>query len=339
MLWFYAMMRAKTAAAEAAGDRERLQNRHLSISRENRRGSPDGGFIIEYLTQKVETKYGEGLEITGAAAPGARLWIPAEIGGLPVVSIGDHAFSGLEEIREARLPESVREVKDFAFYYCRNLERLTLSDGVKDYHHGVTKQCRALRRIDVTFAGDSYGLLRDIMSDNEYRLTFDLHFPDGDARLTMPDYTYIYQEDTMARAIHFHIEGAGFSYRECVKRGKIDFHGYDSLFARAVVDDPATAADMAFDRLMVPYQLAEEAKEAYRAYLKESAGVILPGLAEAGEEEKVRFLAGEDLLEPEAVEGGLAAAARMRKTEISAILMEYQSRQAAPRRAAGRLEL
>ncbi len=298
-----------------------------------------GGFVIEYLTQKVETKYGEGLEITGVNEPVSRLLIPGEIGGMPVVSIGDHAFSGLEEIREARLPETVRAVKDFAFYHCRNLKRLSLSDGVKDYHHGVTKQCRALRRIDVTFAGDSYGLLRDILLDNDYRLTFDLHFPDGDARLTMPDYAYIYQEDTMARAIHFHIEGAGFSYRECVKRGKIDFHGYDSLFARAVVDDPATAADMAFDRLMVPYQLAKEAKAAYRSFLQESAGRILPGLAEAGEEEKVRFLAQEGLLGPEAIGDGLAAAARARRTEIGAILMEYQSRLDAPRRTAGRLEL
>lgn len=322
-----------------------------------------GGFVIEYLTQKIATKYGEGLEITGvrtpaagreitgmkapgtareitaAKAPAARLVIPGEIDGLPVLSIGDHAFAEMEEIREVRLPDTIREVKDFAFYYCRNLERLTLSDSVKDYHHGVTKQCRALRRIDVTFSGDSYGLLRDIMSDNEYRLTFDLHFPDGDARLTMPDYTYIYQEDTMARAIHFHIEGAGFSYRECVKRGKIDFHGYDSLFARAVIDDPATAADMAFDRLMVPYQLDETAAAAYRDFLRESAARILPGLAETGEEEKVRFLAQEDLLGPEAIEKGLAAAARMRRTEINAILMEYQSRQQAPGRSFGRLEL
>ena len=52
--------------------------------------------------------------------------------GSSLVSIGEYAFSGLENLKEINLPDSVKTVGGNAFYNCTAVERIDLGGGVED---------------------------------------------------------------------------------------------------------------------------------------------------------------------------------------------------------------
>lgn len=58
------------------------------------------------------------------------IMIPSEIEGLPVVSIGEYAFSGCEGIEEVILPSSLTSIEDYAFYQCPNIKSITIPESV-----------------------------------------------------------------------------------------------------------------------------------------------------------------------------------------------------------------
>ncbi len=283
--------------------------------------------------EKRQGKDGEYMEITGADPGTEVLVIPETVDGIPVRSVGSNAFSRREDLREIRIPGSVRQLKGFAFYHCPRLERLSMTDSVEDYYDGVIRQCRNLSEISVTMQRENYRMLHELLGDNDRQVTFQLEIEDGNSRetvrLTFPEYVYNFQEDTMARAIHHKIEGAGYPFRECVSRDGIDFRRYDRLFFRISSYDTDTAVEIALNRLMYPKELLEEAKEQYRDFLREHGIDALRILIGAGDSERTGVLTRMELLAEEAVQYGIREASRERQTEICGLLMEYDRRKGA----------
>ncbi len=191
--------------------------------------------------------------------------------GYKVEVIGNHAFSSRKDIEEVMIPDSVHTVLGFAFHNCGKLRKLSLTDSVKEYLDGGTRQCESLREIDVTLKSGNPYIIRRILEDNDRRLTFNLHMSDGDALLVFPGFNYDFVENTMARTIQFAIEGTGYAYRECVKADQINFREYDSLFSKASADDSVTAEMIALARLSVPYELSDDARVSYEKWLCENA--------------------------------------------------------------------
>ena len=56
--------------------------------------------------------------------------IPDHINGLPVVEIGERAFTGCEKINSVALPDTVEVVGEEAFGKCSGLEELRLGAGI-----------------------------------------------------------------------------------------------------------------------------------------------------------------------------------------------------------------
>ncbi len=303
-------------------------------------------YLYEHKKDRKGTEY---IEITGYEGGVRHLVIPEAIEELPVRSIGKSAFSGRDDLISVELPETIEILGRYAFYNCKNLRTMCLYDGVEDYYDGVIKQCQSLSEIALYQKRDSYSVMKELLADNDRRLTFTIE-PAG-LRLTFPAYVYDFVEDVEARVLHHKIEGSGYPYRECVTRKGVDLLAYDKLFDHVISDDYEAAIMVALNRLRYPVELETAAKEQYEQYLEQNARIVLQKLighaagwrssasntgnrkegqaADRVERDdspvaELRYLCDECLVPKDALEEGLYEAAEKKLSEITAILMEYQ---------------
>lgn len=289
------------------------------------------------FTYTIESKSGrKTAQITGYDGTVRVLSVPSSIDGVPVTSIGGHAFAGRQDIEEAVLPESITQVRSFAFHNDKNLRKLSITDHIRDWYQGVIRQCGSLRQIEYFVNTENYSVIRQILSDSDSTLELVLRsaqaqdasgsagtLEDGEeVRLVFPDYAYISQENTMARCIQFTIEGAGMGFREAVGKRSIDYRGYDRMFTDIVLDNPDVAGDIAVDRLLYPHDLAPVHREAYETFARRHADSILVRLVQSGEKDKIRLFTRSGFADSASIESALKTASDLGETEICAILME-----------------
>lgn len=293
---------------------------------------------MSYLYEhKKDRKGQEYIEITGYEGTIRHLSVPAIIEDLPVRSIGKSAFSGREDLFGVELPATIDTLGRYAFYNCKNLRSISLHDGVEDYYDGVIKQCQSLSEITLHQERDSFSVMKELLADNDRRLTFTVE-PIG-LRLTFPAYVYDFVEDVEARVLHHKIEGSGYPYRECVTRKGVDLLAYDKLFSHVISDDYEAAIMVALNRLRYPIELEDAAKEQYAQYLEQNARVVLLKLIEQECNEEIRYLCEECLITKDALEDGLYEAADKKLSAITAILMEYQRQHFAAHQQAVKMTL
>lgn len=293
---------------------------------------------MSYLYEhKKDRKCQEYIEITGYEGTIRHLSVPAIIEDLPVRSIGKSAFSGREDLFRVELPATIDTLGRYVFYNCKNLRSISLHDGVEDYYDGVIKQCQSLSEITLHQERDSFSVMKELLADNDRRLTFTVE-PIG-LRLTFPAYVYDFVEDVEARVLHHKIEGSGYPYRECVTRKGVDLLVYDKLFSHVISDDYEAAIMVALNRLRYPIELEDTAKEQYAQYLEQNARVVLLKLIEQECDEEIRYLCEECLITKDALEDGLYEAADKKLSAITAILMEYQRQHFAAHQQAVKMTL
>lgn len=230
--------------------------------------------------------------ITGFEGKVTDLVVPETIEGVAVEAIGNHAFSGRDDLETVTIPESVRTLYGFAFHNCRNLRKITLFDSIDDYYDGVCRQCDNLEEVEITVNNSWYEVIRNFLADNDKTLRFLVHSKRssdnaGDAAedrdystscLVFPEYVYDFNENTMARTIQFSIAGSGYAFRECVDRRRIDYRQYDSLFAKAIIDGGEIAEDIAIYRTLYPLELEDRFGTAYEQYIRDNTDRILDRL-------------------------------------------------------------
>ncbi len=244
--------------------------------------------------------------ITGSTGNASNLVIPCEIEGLPVEAIGNHAFSGRQDIVMVSLPGSIKTLFGFAFHNCRNLKKISLHDSIDDYYDGVCRQCDSLTDIEMVMDRGWYEVVRNFLADNDRTLRFWLKIGESEVAtagidpdvnsgpassskldeipitscLTFPEYVYDFNENTMARTIQFSIAGSGMFYRECVDRRSIDYRQYDKIFEKAVIDGGEIAENIAIGRLLYPVELSDNARKMYEEFVRANAESILMRLVE-----------------------------------------------------------
>lgn len=322
-------------------------------------------FTFEIKTERNRTF----ASVTGYDGPVRTLFVPAETADhIPVEEIAGRAFASRADLEELILPESIRRIRSFAFHNCAHLHYVKLSDSVVDYYDGALRQCPELQDIELTLhTPGHFRLLKELVGDSDAMLPLTIHFPvdpahpraDGryyaTAALTFPSYADNYQEDTMARAIHEHIEGAGYATRQLVTRTGIDFQGYDRQFPRFTYDEPASAVNAAFGRLMHPYRLEPSFRAQYEDYLRVQSPTILPRMLRGEREERfgqegelrwipqdpartaerLSFLVTHELILEEAIQPALDVCTEVQDITSAALLMDYNRKHFAAASSSG----
>lgn len=100
---------------------------------------------------------GEGLEfieVTGGYAvsgigtcTNARITIPKEYNGQPVIGIADSAFEGCKDITHIIIPDTVTSIGKRAFFNCTSLKKIALPDSLSNIEEYAFYNCSALEEL------------------------------------------------------------------------------------------------------------------------------------------------------------------------------------------------
>lgn len=284
--------------------------------------------------KKIHKDGHEYIEISGYEGQIADLVVPDSIEGFPVEAIGNHAFSGRQDLKSVTLPESIKTLYGFAFHNCKSLRKITLYDSLDDYYDGVCRQCDALEEIDITVNKNWFEVIRNFLADSDKTLRFLIHIKDeGEACLTFPEYVYDFNENTMARTIQFSIAGSGYAYRECVDRRSINFAEYDKLFEKAVIDGSEISENIAIGRLLYPYGLMPGYREKYEEFVRKNDKSIMTRLVrsyDSSHSDEILSLTTKLLIyentvvSEDAIDAALKLSTEKQLTKLNAVFMGAQ---------------
>jgi len=102
---------------------------------------PAGGGMLTFNTDTAA--------ITGCEKSVSAAYIPEQINGITVRSVGDYAFTACDMLLEVRLPETVESIGYHAFEYCEALENISLPKNVKVIEAGAFAGCVNLKSLDI----------------------------------------------------------------------------------------------------------------------------------------------------------------------------------------------
>ena len=273
-----------------------------------------------------------GITLLQAVTCDKKAALPRELLGLPVTALAHHALApnraapvgeqvqitcgpvtgewsnaGLEELH---LPDTLTRADDYAFYNCGKLKTLYLSDSLCRWGGGALMNCRELNTFHLTCRGQEGEVLRDLGDELPGELDVTLHYENGDmARLILPEYTEIHEENVPHHQFDFHIVGAGYPYHHCFRQGKFNLREYDDLW-----------------RLRYPLDLSDSAREDYLAYLRSHAADAAHWRLRERDAAGLQFLLRETESTRELLAQLCAAAREHDAPEVLAALLEEQHR-------------
>ncbi|MBQ6262623.1 MAG: leucine-rich repeat protein [Clostridia bacterium] len=104
---------------------------------------------LPILVSSEESRYDyvkglEGIRIKRYYGTDAEVVIPSEIDGIPVVSIGEYAFSNAGNITSVVIPEGIKSIGPYAFYSCTVLENVILPESMTEIGDSAFSGCSSL---------------------------------------------------------------------------------------------------------------------------------------------------------------------------------------------------
>ncbi len=111
---------------------------------ENPDAITEGGLVFAPFNEE-KTEY----ELIKMLDSREELLVPSEIAGKPVVSIGNSAFYNNNSLKKVYLPESVREICDYAFDNCAALEEIVFSSRIERIGFNAFSDCEKLKEINL----------------------------------------------------------------------------------------------------------------------------------------------------------------------------------------------
>ena len=103
--------------------------------------SDESKIRFEYMIKSGE------VTITGMEGTADELVVPAFIDGRPVVKIAETAFYSQIYLTKATLPHTLKEIEEYAFAYCENLQKVNMAEGVEIIGESAFDGCVSLSEI------------------------------------------------------------------------------------------------------------------------------------------------------------------------------------------------
>lgn len=271
-----------------------------------------------------------GIRITAYDGMEDQVYLPDEIDGQMVTSIAPYAFAE-NHLSEIRLPQGVTDVGKYAFYRCKNLKKMTLSDGILEIGGGALTGCR-IEEVEIHHHRGKQSALKSILDEIRFAIHARLYYDDKNgtiqiADLLFPEHYEEAVENTPARILYTSHHGAGGYYRQCFYDRQLDYKKYDETFLRTVTEDSViTAVCLAMGRLRFPYDLSQKAKEIYESYVKEHLSEAVCYYVEEEKQDALAFFSERQFWTKEAMDAGIDRAGVLGKTEILSVLMDKRQK-------------
>jgi len=180
------------------------------------------------------------------------------------------------------LPDSLTRIGNFAFYQCRELEKITLGTGEVEVGSDAFMNCRSLSSFYFRGSPGESSCLKQILAQRSGETS--IYFMEGEqtqAALVYPEYSEHYDLIGPAHIFELNIQGEGFRARQCFQNGVVDFGAYDRIFSLECGEESVdTLCRMACSRLQYPWGLQARQRELYEAYLSENIHVVCEHLVE-----------------------------------------------------------
>ena len=266
-----------------------------------------------------------------------RIEVPAQIEGMPVTVLAPYIFSQARrepdqktaicgnQVKEIVLPDTVREIGNYAFYGCYYLEALTLSHRTHDIAGGAFTGCRHLKNLTFRMEQAEGYCMKDVLSEVHYELKVKLVYPNAVCTLLFPEYYEEAVENTPARQLETQFHGSGYSYRQCFQDGVFQFGEYDRLFQEAQnLESEDFCIELAVTRLMEKTRLSQDAEGVYQSYLMEHRMSAAGWCIEFEQNEMLEFLTGFIDWREEELSDLIEEANTKRRLEIQSFLMDYK---------------
>lgn len=225
-------------------------------------------FELQCEKYKLQYEYqGDEVTIIGIDGFVNEVEIPERIDGKCVTTIGKKAFMGKRLLKKVSLPASISKIEDWAFSHCEMLKEVSLYPNDLQLGKGVFLECEKLASAKLVknpegFAGDDEtleqlsGLLASTM------IVLDAPFLFTPSTAGSEEWMRQYE----ARVASFLEKDDMEDYAKTVSCGEED---YESTNLENFLSDKRKAKiRMILIRLLNPYMLAEENKEAYQEYLR-----------------------------------------------------------------------
>jgi len=292
----------------------------------------------------------DGITLLQAVTCDEKAALPAQLFGLPVRKLAHHALApnrsapegeqvritcGPEgewtnsNLRELRLPDTLVQAGDYAFYNCTRLQKLYLHDGLRHWGGSALMNCRLLDTFHLNCSGHEGEVLSSLAEDMARELDVTLSYPDGrTARLIFPEYVEVYEENVPHHQFDFRIQGGGYPYHHCFYQRQFSLREYDKLW-RAYLGtghDEDCAMRLAWWRLRYPLELSDSAGEDYLDYLRQHVEEIMGWLLSQRDSEGMAFLLKLLQVERDTLSAACETARETEQAETVAILLEEQHR-------------
>lgn len=271
---------------------------------------------------------GENVEITGSRGLDSVIGIPAQIEGLPVTRIGKKAFLSNKTIKEIVLPDTIRQIDDWAFACCAKLSKITLPYKRLELGQGIFRDCFSLAQIkdgsspahDTKMTDVSYLMAAAVCALEAFYL-FDL--------TTAGSAEWFARWDGRLRTVMRTPDAEGFS--KMLLCGEEDYGSRENNLDHYTGQQRRKKVRLAMCRLMHDACLTEEDRDALKAYLlahrkgQETEETWWVVLEESGDDLAFyRFLTELGAVDRENFQAMLADMGETH-TEMKAYLMEYYS--------------
>lgn len=266
-----------------------------------------------------------------------RIEVPAQIEGMPVTVLAPYIFSQARrepdqkaaicgnQVKEIVLPDTVREIGNYAFYGCYYLEALTLSHRTHDIAGGAFTGCRHLKNLTFRMEQAEGYCMKDVLSEVHHEMKVKLVYPNAVCTLLFPEYYEEAVENTPARQLETQFHGSGYSYRQCFQDGVFQFGEYDRLFQEAQnLESEDFCIELAVTRLMEKARLSQDAEGVYQSYLMEHRMSAAGWCIEFEQNETLEFLTGFINWQEEELSDLIEEANAKGRLEIQSVLMDYK---------------